>query len=386
MARPRASWSWGPGNSVLVRPSPPKISRRQSPGRFRGLSRSISPRRNLVTDYHYRGLIQEALLIKTNTPFPGDTVSESQQSFLPSLNASDSWPRMECPIPTSEAVHEVLPIDLGFIYSQEPEYEEAPEGSDDSVLDDIEQLDEQASRLDPNHPFWRAKNSLFQRAQVLFAHSYLSIQAQAQKRRYKPSFSCPYFYNDPKRHWDCLADTPMGGIRDVKRHLGRCHSQPFYCPVCYDIFPLESARDAHITRRACEKRDVRRFDGMSPEQKNMILAKCKGGSGPDQWRRIWSTLFGRPPAVLAPFLPPALAWDIMLVTDFWRARGAEITEQCLGDMGLIDEGVACQGDDESAVAGLARVVLRDLVGLAFWRSGLVRSLGNIPTQAQDLVV
>lgn len=260
-------------------------------------------------------------------------------------------------------------------------YQETAEGedqgeTDDTLLDEVDQPEEEQSRLDPDHQFWGIKDWLVQHAQVRFAQSHQSVQGEIQNTQWIKVFACPFFHKDPTRYWTCLADTTTT-IQGVKRHLWCHHSQPYYCPVCYDTFPLSSKRDAHIKQRACEKREVIRFDGMTPEQKALISTRCRGNSGAAQWRGIWNVLFGRPAGVLEPFLPPVLAWNVKLVAEFWKARGREITEEFLGDMEI--GAAACQDGDYSAISGLVNVALKDLVRLTFWRSGLVHSLENLPS-------
>lgn len=377
-ARPRISWTRGPGIHPLMRPT--QIYRRQIPGRPRGLSRSISTGRRLDVECRYRDLLQEAPLLGSADVVAQEQPPGFQESIAPSLFAHEFRPREGWDIRNTRPVPGMGTLELEDPVTMpcpETAEDDTSENSNDSPLDGIDQPDKDCFHLDPDHRLWGVKESVFQHAQTRFAKSYQSIQRETVEN-WTPLFACPFFRKDPARYWPCLADTSMTTIRGVKQHLWRHHSQPYYCPVCYAVFPVASERDIHIMKRSCEKRDVVRFDGMTPEQKTLVLAGSKGYSKPAQWRRIWDLLFERPPAALEPFLSTGLSWKITLVTGFWKAKGKDITEQFLSDMGTAREGLSRKGCDDTALSGVVNAVLRDLVGLVFWQSALGRERGTIP--------
>ncbi|SPO07601.1 uncharacterized protein DNG_10296 [Cephalotrichum gorgonifer] len=390
----RSSWTWGPGPRMSTRQQYLASRRQSPPARFQRLSRSTSPRRTLRAGYFYGDLLHEALQQGDSSPFPAATAAFSLiQGAAPPFAVHHLWPSEDCAVPGAQQSMDgvlSLPVpEAPLVYLENGEDDqEQQDDSDDSFLDEPYQMTDAVPRLEESHRLYRLKDRLVQRAQNLFAQSQRFIPQGSQRFAlpWQPMFSCPFFSKDPEKYWPCLEDTSTATILGVKRHLWHHHSQPYYCPVCYDTFPLASERDTHILGRTCAKKDeVVHFDGMSPEQRALIATKerGKGESGPRQWWGIWKILFGRPREKLEPFLPPALSWNILLVTEFWKARGKEITEQFLGDMERMEGGVSGEGRsefqdvDENTVSGLVNAVLRDLVGLTFWRSGLVRNLGNI---------
>lgn len=370
-ARPLKSKTWGPGNPGATR-AYPLPHRSQGAAHSQRVSRSISPKRTLVPNYHYPGLLQEALQYGPFIPFVGTEVPRFQETFVLPFVAHGIWSGEEF-IASHQHGHGTIALDVPEGPAlQEADDDQAQEDSDDSFLEELEQAPE-PPRLDPGHRFWSFKDPLTRRAQVLFRKSYQSISEEAQKKRRHLVFACPFFRKDPARYSPCLADTSMTTISEVKRHLWRHHSQPYYCPVCYGTFCLASEKDAHILQRTCEKREVTHVAGMTPRQKEIISAKYRG-ERPEDWCSIWRVLFGRPLGVLEPFLPPVLSSELMLVTDFWEEKGRGITEEFLREMGVMEPGSDCPESDEAAILGLVDAVLQDLAGMTLWMSGLVRDL------------
>ena len=374
---PLKSRTWGPGSTGATRVYP-LPHRPKSPAHIQRISRSISPRRTLAPNYHYRGLLQEALQCGTPVPYVGAEAPRFQERFTLPFVVHGPWSGDE-PVTLYHHGHGTMALEIPENPSlQETDENQAQEDSDDSFLEELDQ-DAEPPCLDPNHRFWSFKDPLTRRAQVLFREFYQSIGEEAHKRRQTFVYACPFFRKDPVRYSPCLAETSMATISEVKRHLWRHHSQPHYCPVCYGTFRLASEKDAHILQRACEKREVTHVDGMTPEHKALISAKCKG-ERPEQWCRIWRILFGRPLGFLEPFLPPVLSSELILVKEFWGKKGRDITEEFLRDMGVMRPGSDPQEIDEPAILGLGNAVLQDLTSLTFWMSGLAHSLRNTPAR------
>lgn len=376
--RPRIPRNYGPIMPTLIRPA--QIYRHQIPGRLRRLSRPGSSGLCLPADCRYKDLLQEAVLLSATNAVPEVQTAGFQDGAVPSPVAHEFWPLDAWDIRHTLRISRMGPSEMedqSMMPYAEAGEDETSESSNHSLSDGIDQPEKDRPRLDPDHRLWRVKDSIVQHAHARFSQSYQPTQKETMEK-WTPLFACPFFRKDPARHWPCLADTSMTTIRGVKQHLWRRHSQPYYCPICYGIFPVASERDTHITKRACEKKDMIVFDGMTPEQKTLLSAGFKGYSMPEQWREIWKLLFGKPPKILEPFLTTELSWKITLVTEFWKAKGKEITEQFLGDMGAAEAGLSTQGCDDTAVPALVNAVLQDMVGLVFWRSALGLDLRIMP--------
>lgn len=374
--RPLKSRTWGPGNPGAARASA-LPHRPKSPTPFQRVSRSLSPKRNLASNYHCRGLLQEVLQYGTPIPFVGTEVPRFQERFALPFVVQGPWSGEE-PLAFHQNGDGQIALEaLGGPSIQGTDEDQAQEGSSDSFLDELDQ--ETGPRcLDPNHRFWSFKDPLTRHAQVLLRKSYQSI-SEAPNRPRHLVYACPFFHKDPTQYATCLADTSMTTISEVKRHLWRHHTQPHYCPVCYESFRLASEKDAHILQRTCEKREVTHVEGMTPEQKALISENCKG-ERPDRWCSIWRILFGRPRGFLEPFLPPVLSSELALVKEFWEERGENITKEFLRDMGVTKPGPDPQENDQPAIIGLANAVLDELAGLTFWMSGLDQGLRNTPAR------
>lgn len=372
--RPLKSKSWGPGDPGAARAYPLPY-RPKSPTHFQRVSRSISPKRTLASNYHCRGLLQEVLQYGTPIPFVGTEVPRFQERFSLPFVVQGPWSGEEPTAFYQNGDGKIALETLGGPTLQGTDEDHAQEDSDDSFLDELDQ-EAEPRRLDANHHFWSFKDPLTRRAQALLKKSYQSI-SEAQNRPRHLVYACPFFRKDPTQYSPCLADTSMTTISEVKRHLSRHHTQPHYCPVCYETFRLASEKEAHILQRTCQKREVTHVEGMTPEQKALISEKCKG-ERPERWCSIWRILFGRPLGFLEPFLPPVLSSELVLVKEFWEERGRDITEEFLRDMGVMKPGSTPQEIDQSAVLGLANAVLEDLAGSTFWASGLDHGLRNTP--------
>ena len=187
-------------------------------------------------------------------------------------------------------------------------------------------------------------------------------------------FVCPFLLSDPQNHLNCLVDGLGEKVSDVKRHIDQVHTQPLYCPVCFDTFPLASQREVHILKRTCEKKDIVEFHGISQEQK-LLLSTIPGDlSDTAHWRAIWSIVFGDYVPILDPHLPPQVCRLISLVEEFWKVQGYEATKRLLVDQRLMEsDGLGSSSsiaseDHEEAVEILGNEVFKHLLAYVFQRS------------------
>ncbi|CAH0022800.1 unnamed protein product [Clonostachys rhizophaga] len=67
-------------------------------------------------------------------------------------------------------------------------------------------------------------------------------------------FRCPLYWLDQARYVTCLAH-PLRSIQDVMDHIELHHSEPPYCPICYEVFNNTGSRDSHVKERFCSKLD-----------------------------------------------------------------------------------------------------------------------------------
>lgn len=149
--------------------------------------------------------------------------------------------------------------------------------------------------------------------------------------------ACPYFVSDPSHHESCMLEHDLRSIADLIRHLGQYHPNPFYCPICGQIFDNDLARDRHIRTRSCVCREFDPARGVSRSQLRKIIEEDDRSRREDErWRRIYAHVFPRAerPRRSAAYLGQGLPLAVSMARDYWDSHGRELVEEYLAKEGL----------------------------------------------------
>lgn len=211
--------------------------------------------------------------------------------------------------------------------------------------------------------------------------------------------ACPYYRYDPKRFHRCGWDLEMGNTRMVRQHLIVDHRVPNHCPMCYEKFGSEVARNQHVALRTCDLRDPpagllvgvsegqaeellrcgRRMQGASRGRRN---AKTKDGranlgrsdsmgtlSEEDKWHVIWKVLFPETPSPQRAYLSAPAECEAAALRRFWRRAGPGLVADDLAGQELL------RWEDTREEATLAALHGSVLAGMMD-KSGLVVRMIN----------
>lgn len=106
-------------------------------------------------------------------------------------------------------------------------------------------------------------------------------------------FTCPFVWYDSIVYGQCMKHG-FTRIRDVKQHLRRKHSKPFFCPRCKAVFTKEDELTRHQQQaQCCELRnDIEEPAGISKEQSNDLTRYPERRKDVvAQWNTIWKIVF-----------------------------------------------------------------------------------------------
>jgi hypothetical protein len=152
----------------------------------------------------------------------------------------------------------------------------------------------------------------------------------------KRIFSCPFLTRDPATYGACC-DLKLKRIRDVKQHLGRRHQLPFYCPKCTQTFRDEELRDTHLRDANCDRRPLKKPEGVTNHQKKLLSRKVPASQSPsEQWYGVFDILFpGHEPRPESPYLDGRLSRQVLSFQSFWLTHGADILQEVVAARGDI---------------------------------------------------
>ncbi|KAK2041429.1 hypothetical protein LZ31DRAFT_544069 [Colletotrichum somersetense] len=202
-------------------------------------------------------------------------------------------------------------------------------------LDEWAQL---APSLKPGHPLSFVKGTL--------VHVALSKYLDQKKRQQRSSgqqirasvssnnqrrleIACPFYKVDPLKHSGCLKGARLLSISQVKDHLLQQHRMPFYCPVCKSDFQTAANRDRHIVKRVCSFKEEIPYEGVSEDQRRLLLSRRKRMGLKQHWHKICALLQIKISGSASPYLIDTniVANEVMGFRDFWRKCG----QSCIAD-------------------------------------------------------
>lgn len=149
-------------------------------------------------------------------------------------------------------------------------------------------------------------------------------------------FACPYFKRDPMSHGRCCSYT-LRRIRDVKQHLTRRHRLPKYCPRCTKTFRNEELRDTHVRDADCERKPLRKPEGITDEQERKLRKKVPASQSPgEQWYGIFDILFpDHNPRPASAYLDGLLTQQVLEYQLFFRTQGPNIMHAIMSACGAV---------------------------------------------------
>ncbi|KAK4182067.1 hypothetical protein QBC35DRAFT_350450, partial [Podospora australis] len=104
--------------------------------------------------------------------------------------------------------------------------------------------------------------------------------------------ACPFYKLDPSKYRQCR-DKKIRNTSDVREHLKRCHSQPWFCTWCKYTFKKEEERNVHMRSRTCAEIKLPDPDGLTQEDLSKLVkrgeAPCPDGATEEEkrWYFIW---------------------------------------------------------------------------------------------------
>ncbi|KAH7130910.1 hypothetical protein EDB81DRAFT_807674 [Dactylonectria macrodidyma] len=175
--------------------------------------------------------------------------------------------------------------------------------------------------------------------------------------------ACPFYVSNPTRYQKCLLQHDLQSVEDVIHHIRKHHTQPPYCPMCRQTFDRAVDRDNHARARTCELRSPKVIDGVSAYQKAQLLRGDKLHLGvTKRWQRVWATVFPKTELCRSPYLEDGVELMVTMVRDHWGLHGRDYIEQYLARHSLVRRK---QGGESSAEAAIHRLMLQDLLSMAF---------------------
>ncbi|KAK1835682.1 hypothetical protein QBC39DRAFT_368185 [Podospora conica] len=166
-----------------------------------------------------------------------------------------------------------------------------------------------------------------------------------------PAFACPFFKKDSIAHQACYRFR-LTRIRDVKQHIGRKHSMPIYCPLCFNILPNERERDDHVREKRCPEKPFDRPEGTTEEQKRKLGRRAPATqSREDQWYGIFYILFDesveRP---LSPYLEidGVLYHGALSLQKYIEGDGVQVLDTLLSEQNAVTWNIPYGEEDAAA--------------------------------------
>ncbi|KAK0742635.1 hypothetical protein B0T18DRAFT_167821 [Schizothecium vesticola] len=180
-----------------------------------------------------------------------------------------------------------------------------------------------------------------------------------------PAFACPYFKKDSMVHQSCYRFR-LTRIRDVKQHVGRKHSMPIYCPICFDIFPNEQERDDHVREKRCPQKPFAKPEGTTEDQKKKLGKRAPANqSREEQWYGIFYTLFdGSVARPTSPYLEidGVLFHGALNLQQYIVGDGVQVLDTFLSESNAVSWNIPYEEEDAAA---FRRHILERAVRLMF---------------------
>ncbi|TDZ40139.1 hypothetical protein CTRI78_v010369 [Colletotrichum trifolii] len=331
----------------------------------------------------------------SETPFPASNVKaslssmghiewspskESSKRILSWMNTAVGSQQSQRDAGTSSRV-DVNGADLGLNASDDRCSVASPQSSSGRVdkwrhYDEWTSLD---SSLDSEHPLLMLRDPIIEKALRRFSswrvqslrrtsftedHSrdddLSASRGPSARKRMRKEYACPYYKSNPAKYAACLKLSRLGTIRDVRDHVWQQHRLPFYCPVCKKDFRTASGRDRHIVSRNCMLSDDFPFEGVSEDQRRLLLRRRKNLKPGDQWLQIWKLLFANRPPPKSSLLKDAVGQEVVAFRHFWRRKGEAIIYNYLSGRNLTSWDRRCEERD---LASLYTAVFRGAVDM-----------------------
>ncbi|CAN9428209.1 unnamed protein product [Alternaria alternata] len=107
-------------------------------------------------------------------------------------------------------------------------------------------------------------------------------------------FACPFYKHEPDRYRNRRTCPGPGwpSVHRMKEHLYRSHSQPIFCPICYETFTSDKAQSTHVRLRQCENSPPREIEGIDRETIRTLKKRTPAYMlEEDKWRDVYQVLF-----------------------------------------------------------------------------------------------
>jgi hypothetical protein len=107
-------------------------------------------------------------------------------------------------------------------------------------------------------------------------------------------FACPFYKHDPDRYRSRRTCPGPGWptVHRMKEHLYRSHSQPIFCPICYETFKSDKEQSNHVRLQQCQRSLPQQIEGIDREtvwtlRKRTTALRLEE----DKWRDVYQVLF-----------------------------------------------------------------------------------------------
>ena len=107
-------------------------------------------------------------------------------------------------------------------------------------------------------------------------------------------FACPFYKHDPDRYRNRRTCPGPGwpSVHRMKEHLYRSHSQPIFCPICYETFNSDKQQSSHVRLRQCESSPPQEIEGIDRETVRTLKKRTPAlRLEEDKWRDVYQVLF-----------------------------------------------------------------------------------------------
>jgi hypothetical protein len=139
-----------------------------------------------------------------------------------------------------------------------------------------------------------------------------------------PLLACPFYKHDEVRHQKCLKHI-LRRIKNVKEHLRRCHKQPYFCPLCGQIFGHKVELDSHLRARTCDAREFQEPEGITEDHERSFRLKVdKKLTLSEQWKSVWRIIFPTEEPPISPFIEGTLHEGLACFRKFRNEKGPTI--------------------------------------------------------------
>ncbi|WDK16684.1 HET and ankyrin domain protein [Colletotrichum graminicola] len=239
----------------------------------------------------------------------------------------------------SEPLPTIDPVDVGG--NDMEDFEDTCSETTSKTEYQWQSLDEWAQlgpSLEPSHPLSFVKAALINTALFKYLgqkkqqqrHSGQQAQAPVSPNNQKRlEIACPFYKVDPLKYSGCLKGARLLTISQVKDHLLKQHRMPFYCPVCKSEFQTASNRDRHIVKRSCSLKKEFPHEGVSDDQRRLLLRRHRRVGLKEHWHKICVLLQLEISRSASPYLidTTIVANEVMEFRNFWRKYG----QSCIAD-------------------------------------------------------